>query len=88
MQTVALTFRADRRFIEALKTYADGLGVSVNNAMKDIIAPVIGLGKKRRTSDSPRNDLGRFCGCLKDIDCGNLEESLVDAGKIDVEMWK
>ena len=88
MQTVALTFRADRRFIEALKAYADGLGVSVNNAMKDIIAPVIGLGKKLRTSGSPRNDLGRFCGCLKDIDCGNLEESLVDAGKIDVEMWK
>lgn len=88
MQTAALTFRAEPRFVDALKAYADGLGVSVNNAMKDIIAPVIGLGKKFRTSASPRNDLARFCGCLKDIDCGNLEKTIAEAEKIDEEMWK
>ena len=59
LQTAALTFRAEPRFIDALKAYADELGVSVNNAMKDIIAPVIGLGKKLRTSDAPRNDSRR-----------------------------
>ena len=52
MRTAALTFRAEPRFVDALKAYADGLGVSVNNAMKDIIAPVIGLGKL--SSNSPR----------------------------------
>lgn len=88
MQTAALTFRAEPRFIDALKAYADELGVSVNNAMKEIIAPVIGLGKKLRTSDAPRNDLAKFCGCLKDIDCKNLEEALADSRKIDKELWQ
>lgn len=82
MQTAALTFRAEPRFVDALKAYADGLGVSVNNAMKDIIAPVIGLGKKFRTSDTPRNDLARFCGCLKGVDCRNLEKTLAETEKI------
>ena len=88
MQTVALTFRAEPRFIDALKDYADGLGVSVNNAMKDIIAPVIGLGKKLRTADAPRNDLAKFCGCLKDVDCGNIESAVADSRRIDREMWR
>lgn len=88
MQTSAMTFRAEPDFFAALKAYADKLGVSMNSAMKDIIAPVVGIGKTRHVADRPLNDLGRFCGCLKDVDCCNLEAALADASKIDEEMWK
>ena len=39
---------------------------------KEIIAPVVGFVKSRPTSMS-RNNLARFCGALKDVDCKELE---------------
>ena len=46
----ALTFRAEPEFVMALKAYADRLGISVNAAIKEIVAPVIGFSKRLRTS--------------------------------------
>lgn len=87
MQMSAMTFRAEPDFFTALKVYADGLGVSVNTAIKDVLAPVIGVS--RRTHDSaPRNDIHRFCGVLKDVDCSGLESVQSDFSRIDEEMWK
>ena len=73
MQMAAMTFRAEPDFFAALRAYADGLGVSVNTAIRDVIAPVIGVAKRMRSTAVPRNDLKRFCGVIKDVDCAELE---------------
>ena len=80
MQMAAMTFRAEPDFFVALRAYADGLGVSVNTAIRDVVAPVIGVAKRMHTGAVPRNDLKRFCGVLKDVDCSELERVQEDFG--------
>ena len=86
MAIAALTFRAESDFIDAIRAYSDKKGVSVNAALKEIIAPVIGFVRRRATT--PRNDLEKFCGILKDVDCNELEATQSAFGTIDEEMWK
>ena len=82
MQVAAMTFRAEPDFFSALKAYADKLGVSVNTAIRDAVAPVIGFSKRIRTAQAPRNDLRKFCGILKDVDCSELERAQDDFSRI------
>jgi len=84
----ALTFRAEPEFVMALKVYADRLGISVNAALKEIVAPVIGFSKRLRTSRHPRNNLARFRGTLTKEDLAPIVAAQGDFSKIDVEMWK
>lgn len=86
MAIAALTFRAESDLIEAIRAYSNDKGMSVNAALKEIIAPVIGFVRHRATE--PRNDLGKFCGILKDVDCNELEATQSAFGTIDEEMWK
>jgi len=86
MDVAALTFRAEKDFIEAIRAYSAKRGQSVNAALKEIIAPIIGFARRRATE--PRNDLGKFCGILKDTDCSELEATQSAFGTIDEEMWK
>lgn len=88
MTSSAMTFRADPDFFEALRSYADGLGVSVNTAIRDIVAPVIGVAKRMRVNRVPRNDVKRFCGLLKDVDCSELTSAQKRFSRIDEDMWK
>ena len=88
MQMAAMTFRAEPDFFTALKAYADGLGVSVNAAIRDAIAPIIGVSKRVRVDAAPRNDLRRFCGMLKKVDCSGLERVQDDFSRIEDEVWK
>ena len=87
MAIAALTFRAESDFIDAIRAYSDKKGVSVNAALKEIIAPVVGF-VRRRSPSMPQNNLARFCGALKDVDCKELEESQKAFSTIDEEMWK
>ena len=87
MAIAALTFRAESDFIDAIRAYSDKKGVSVNAALKEIIAPVVGF-VRHHSSSMPRNNLARFCGALKDVDCKELEESQKAFSTIDEEMWK
>ena len=86
MAIAALTFRAESDFIEAIRAYSGNKGVSVNTALKEIIAPVIGFVRHRATT--PRNDLEKFCGMLKDVDCTELVSTQSAFNTIDEEMWK
>ncbi len=86
MAIAALTFRAESDFIEAIRAYSDDKGMSVNAALKEIIAPVIGFVRRRATA--PRNDLEKFCGMLKGVDCNELEATQSAFNTIDEEMWK
>ncbi len=86
MAVAALTFRAENDFIKAIRAYSNKKGMSVNAALKEIIAPVIGFVRRRATA--PRNDLEKFCGILKDVDCNELEATQSAFNTIDEEMWK
>ena len=84
----ALTFRAEPEFVMALKGYADKLGISVNAALKEIVAPVIGFSKRLRSSRRPRNNLARFRGTLTKDDLSPIVAAQGDFSKIDEGMWK
>ena len=84
----ALTFRAEPDFITALRNYADRLGISVNAALREIVAPVIGFSKRLRTSKRPRNNLSRFRGTLTKDDLAPIIAAQGDFSKIDKDMWK
>ena len=84
----ALTFRAEPEFVMALKAYADRLGISVNAALKEIVAPVIGFSKRLRTSRHPKNNLVRFRGTLTKDDLAPIVAAQGDFSKIDEDMWK
>ena len=84
----ALTFRGEPEFIMALKGYADKLGISVNAALKEIVAPVIGFSKRLRSSRRPRNNLARFRGTLTKDDLSPIVAAQGDFSKIDEGMWK
>ena len=86
MLTTALTFRAESELIDAVRLYSEKAGLSVNAALKAIIAPAVGYS--RRQSKGPRNNLVSFCGALKDVDCTELEATQAAFSEIDPEMWK
>lgn len=88
METSALTFRATPEFIDAIRAYAGRVGMTVNGALREIIAPAVGFSTHARTSTCPRNDLAKFCGALKKVDCRKLEDVQSEFGKVDPEMWK
>ena len=84
----ALTFRAEPEFVSALRNYADGLGISVNAALREIVAPVIGFSKRVRTARRPRNSLSRFRGTLTKEDLAPIIAAQADFSRIDEDMWK
>ncbi len=84
----ALTFRAEPEFISALRSYADGLGISVNAALREIVAPVLGFSKRVRTARRPRNSLSRFRGTLTKEDLAPIIAAQADFSRIDEDMWK
>lgn len=84
----ALTFRAEPEFVSALKNYADRLGISVNAALREIVAPVIGCSKRLRASSRPRNNLARFSGRLTKDDLAPVVAAQADFSRIDEGMWK
>lgn len=86
MLTAALTFRAESELIDAVRVYSEKAGLSVNAALKAIIAPAVGYSHRR--PKGPRNNLASFCGALKDVDCTELEATQAAFAEIDPEMWK
>ncbi len=84
----ALTFRAEPEFVMALKDYVDRLGISVNAALKEIVAPVIGVSKRLRTSRRPRNNIARIRGTLTKDDLAPIVAVQGGFSKIDEDMWK
>jgi len=88
MENTALTFRATPDFIDAIRAYADRVGLTVNGALREIVAPVVGYSLQARSSKRPRNDLAKFCGRLKHVDCRKLEAAQAEFSKVEPEMWK
>ena len=86
--TEAITFRAEPDFIKALRARASSLGMSVNSAIREMLAPLIGFSRSTPSSARPRNDLMRFCGRLKGVDATAMLEAQKDFERIDEDAWK
>ena len=87
MPTEAITFRAESDFIEAIRNRAKQLGVSVNVAIGNMLAPALGRVRNTPSAVRPRNDLMRFCGCLKGVDAKAMRAAQKDFDVIDKDMW-
>ena len=80
---VTMTIHADEPFAEALRAYADGLGKSINQTVKDILTPILGLAKK--DNETPWS---KFYGAMPEIDANAWNREINEMRAIDEEMWK
>ena len=62
---MTMTIHADDLFALALKRYAADLGKSINQTVKDVFAPILGLATKSAEHESP---FDKFYGAAKEID--------------------
>ena len=81
-----MTIHADDAFAEALRTHARKSGKSINQTVKDLLAPILGIVKKR-TGDAG-NPFMKFCGVLPKDASINLNRAIAEQRRIDSEMWK
>ena len=81
-----MTIHADDIFAEALRAHARKSGKSINQTVKDLLAPILGIVKKR-TGDAG-NPFMKFCGVLPKDPCVDLNKAIAEQRRIDSEMWK
>ena len=81
-----MTIHADDVFAEALRTRASKSGKSINQTVKDLLAPILGLVKKR-VGDAD-NPFMKFCGVLPKGAGNELRKAVAAQRRIDPEMWK
>ena len=80
-----MTIHADDIFALALKRYAAGLGKSINQTVKDVFTPILGLAVKRPEYESP---FVKFFGAARGIDESSWKELAAANRTIDAEIWK
>jgi len=80
-----MTIHADDPFAVALRAYAADLGKSVNQTVKAVFAPILGLAAAEPKKANPWS---RFAGALPDIDCARWDASVREDRQIDPELWK
>ena len=78
-----MTIHAEDAFAAALRNYARTLGKSVNQTVKDVFAPILGLAEPE--AESP---WARFYGAGAEIDCQAWEKDLSSLRQIDKELWR
>lgn len=81
-----MTIHADDVFAEALRTHARKSGKSINQTVKDLLAPILGIVKKR--AGDADNPFMKFCGVLPKGDGADIEAAINAQHVIDPEMWK
>ena len=82
---VTMTIHADEAFAVALRKYAANLGKSVNQTVKDVFAPLLGLARK---DDAGESRWSRFVGALPNVDVCAWDRDIAEMRTIDKEMWK
>ena len=81
-----MTIHADDIFAEALRTYARRSRKSINQTVKDLLAPILGIVKKR--SGDADNPFMKFCGVLPKGTAADLDKTIAKQRRIDPEMWR
>ena len=81
-----VTIHAEDAFATALRAYADRLGKSVNQAVKDLLSPILGL---HGCSSSNRvNQWKAVYGCIPKKEAAFVRKTIAAQHTIDEEMWK
>lgn len=78
-----MTIHAEDDFADALRAYARSFGKSVNQTVKDVFAPILGLAEP--AEESP---WARFYGAGAKADGRAWKRDLADMRRIDEDMWK
>ena len=81
-----VTIHAEDAFAAALRAYAERLGKSVNQAVKDLLSPVLGL----HSGHAPNrvNQWKAVYGCISRKDSAFVRKAIASQHVIDEEMWK
>lgn len=82
-----VTIHADDEFAIALRAYAARLGKSVNQTVKDYLAPILGLYHDE-SMEKRVNPWKRFCGCIPKDEADALRAVVAEQHVIDEEMWR
>ena len=81
-----MTIHVDDIFATALRSYAKSIGTSVNKAVREILAPHLGLAEDAISEAD--NPFMKFCGILEKGEATRLNKSIADQRTIDQEMWE
>ena len=81
-----MTIHADEVFAEALRAHARISGKSINQTVKDLLAPILGIVKKRK--DDTTNPFMKLCGVLPKDAASDMDKAIKAQRKIDAELWK
>ncbi len=81
-----VTIHADDSFATALREYADRLGKSVNQAVKDLLSPVLGLCKA--DASGRVNRWKAVYGCISKREADAVRKTIAAQHSIDKEMWR
>ena len=81
-----MTIHADEAFAEALREQAHKSGKSIDQTVKDLLAPILGLVKKKTTDAD--NPFMKLCGVLPHGAGVEMNKAMNAQRRIDVEMWK
>ena len=81
-----VTIHSEDAFATALREYADRLGKSVNQAVKDLLAPVLGL----HSGHAPCrvNQWKAVYGCISKKESAFVRNAIASQHAIDEEMWR
>ena len=81
-----VTIHAEDTFATALREYADRLGKSVNQAVKDLLSPILGLH-----SDNASHRVNQWkavYGCISKKESRFVRKAIAAQHVIDEEMWR
>ena len=81
-----VTIHAEDAFARALREYADRLGKSVNQAVKDLLSPILGL--HRENAANRVNQWKSVYGCIPKKESDFVRKAIAAQHAIDEEMWK
>ena len=81
-----VTIHAEDTFVTALREYADRLGKSVNQAVKDLLSPVLGLHSENVSNRV--NQWKAVYGCIPKKEADFVRKTIAAQHVIDEEMWK
>ena len=81
-----VTIHAEDAFATALREYADRLGKSVNQAVKDLLSPILGL----QSDNAPTrvNQWKAVYGCIPKMEADFVRKAIAAQHVIDEEMWR
>ena len=81
-----VTIHAEDAFATALREYAGRLGKSVNQAVKDLLSPILGLNNGNVPNRV--NQWKAIYGCIPKKEAEFVRESIAEQHVIDEEMWR